>query len=162
MSRGAQIVWGLLRISMGWTFLWPFLDKTFGLYITTEPAKAWVAGGSPTFGFLKFATTGPFAGFYQSLAGSALVEWLFMLGLLLIGLSLLLGVMTRLAVWSGVVMMLLMYTAVLPPEHNPVIDEHIIYALLLITMTFIPVGEWLGLGRKWAQTDLVSRYRWLR
>ena len=38
---------GLLRILMGWLFLWTFLDKTFGLGFATTAEKAWIAGGSP-------------------------------------------------------------------------------------------------------------------
>ena len=52
----------LLRLSMGWLFLWGFLDKTFGLNFATTPEDAWLAGGSPTYGFLSYATKGPFAG----------------------------------------------------------------------------------------------------
>ena len=43
----------LTRILLGFVFLWAFLDKTFGLGYATEPAKAWINGGSPTTGFLK-------------------------------------------------------------------------------------------------------------
>jgi len=52
---------------------------------------------------------------------------------LLIGLSLILGVFMRMAIFSGSLMLVLMYLAVLPPEHNPIIDDHIIYSLVLIS-----------------------------
>lgn len=52
-------VWAVLRISLGWIFLWAFLDKTFGLGAATESDNAWVDGGSPTEGYLSFATRGP-------------------------------------------------------------------------------------------------------
>lgn len=164
-----RVIFGLLRISLGWTFLWAFFDKLIGLGFTTcrqetgevvrMCTNAWLAGGSPTTGFLKFATHGPFAGFFQSLAGSGLVDWLFMAGLLGIGIALTLGIMMRIAVGSGVAMLSLMYLAVLPPEHNPVTDEHIIYGLLLLSFLFMPVGEWLGAGRWWA--GVVRGKRWL-
>ena len=38
----------VLRILLGFTFLWAFLDKTFGLGHATPAAKAWVGGGSLT------------------------------------------------------------------------------------------------------------------
>lgn len=85
-----QIVWILLRFALGFTLLWAFLDKTFGLGRATAPDKSWMAGGSPTAGFLKNAVQGPLADFYHSLAGNPVVDWLFMLGLLLIGLALIL------------------------------------------------------------------------
>lgn len=157
-----KVTLGLLRISLGWVFFWAFIDKVFGLGFTTAPDKSWLAGNSPTIGFLKFATTGPFAGFYQSLAGNAVVDWLFMMGLLGIGVALLLGIAVRLAAISGIAMMLLMYTAVLPPENNPVMDDHIIYALVLATFIYLPVGSNWGLGSKWANSSLVRKMPWLK
>jgi len=156
------MVWGLLRISLGWVFLWAFLDKLFGLGFTTTTEGAWLSGGSPTLGFLKFATKGPFAEIFQGMAGSVLVDWLFMLGLLLIGSALILGIMIKLASLGGIVMMLLMYLAALWPEHNPIVDEHIIYALVLFLFLFIPVGDWLGFGIKWGRASFVRSISWLR
>lgn len=156
-----QYIWGFLRICLGWIFLWAFFDKVFGLGFTTAPDKAWIVGGSPTQGFLSFATKGPFADMFQSLAGSSLVDWLFMLGLLAIGVSLVLGIMMRLAVVGGVLMLMLMYVAVIPPEHNPIIDDHIIYSLILLSMWFIPVGEWIGLGKRWKNSSFVRKYKLL-
>lgn len=120
-----------LRIVMALIFLWAFVDKTFGLGFATTPDKAWINGGSPTYGFLTFGTDGPFAEIFQSLAGIGLVDWLFMLGLLGVGLTLLFN---RFVVWgavAGSVMMLLMWLATFPPENNPLIDEHIVYVLVL-------------------------------
>ena len=85
----------ILRIAMGWTFLWPFFDKLFGLSFSTKPEGAWINGGSPTYGFLTFGTRGPFAEFFQSLAGYIWLDWVFMLSLLLIGLALIFGVGIR-------------------------------------------------------------------
>jgi thiosulfate dehydrogenase (quinone) large subunit len=156
-------VWGLLRLALGWTFLWAFLDKLFGWGFATAPEAAWLAGGSPTTGFLSFATKGPFAGLYQSLAGSAVVDWMFMLGLLLIGAALLLGVGVKVAGYAGALLMVLMYTAgSMPLEHNPFLDEHVIYAVLLIGFTFVPSGQWLGFGSQWSKTKLVQTHPWLQ
>lgn len=120
-----------LRIGLGFIFLWAFVDKTFGLGFATTAERAWINGGSPTYGFLTMATKGPFALFFQSLAGNTLVDWLFMLGLLGVGISLLFNYFVRLGSIAGILMLVLMYLAVLPPENNPIIDDHIIYALIL-------------------------------
>lgn len=120
-----------LRIVMALIFLWAFVDKTFGLGFATTPDKAWINGGSPTYGFLTFGTDGPFAEIFKSLAGIGLVDWLFMLGLLGVGLTLLFN---RFVVWgavAGSVMMLLMWLATFPPENNPLIDDHIVYIIVL-------------------------------
>jgi len=123
-----------LRFVMSFIFLWAFFDKMFGLGFATTAEKAWIAGGSPTYGFLSFAAKGPFAELFKSLAGIAVVDWLFMLGLLFIGLALLFNKYMKLASIAGALMMLLMWLAVLPPENNPIVDDHIVYALVLILL----------------------------
>ncbi len=126
-----HLVYVALRISMGFIFLWAFLDKTFGLGFATTVENAWIHGGSPTRGFLSFATKGPFAEIFQSLAGMPVVDWLFMLGLLGVGVALIFNKYIKWAALVGSVMLLLIYLAVLPPENNPLIDDHIIYILVL-------------------------------
>lgn len=154
---------GLARLALGLTFLWAFFDKTFGLGFATTAEKAWLAGGSPTTGFLTNAVHGPFASFYHSLAGSGLVDWLFMLGLLFIGISLTFGIFVKLGSLAGMIMLFLMYTAAgLPPENNPVIDDHLIYALMMgILLTSNP-GKYFGFGNVWSRTSLVQKYSILR
>ncbi len=151
---------GLLRISMGLIFLWAFLDKTFGLGFATTAEKAWLAGGSPTTGFLSFGVHGPFAEFFNSLAGSGLVDWLFMLGLLFVGVTLTLGIMVRLGGWAGIVMLLLMYLAVgLPPVNNPVLDDHIIYALVILLIIWGDGQRYFGFGNAWHNTSIVQKHK---
>ena len=77
----ATIAAAAIRLSLGWVFLWAFLDKTFGLGHETAGKDAWVNGGSPTKGFLAFAAAGPFEGMYHQIAGQAWADWLFMIGL---------------------------------------------------------------------------------
>ncbi|OGH58651.1 MAG: hypothetical protein A2725_03050 [Candidatus Magasanikbacteria bacterium RIFCSPHIGHO2_01_FULL_33_34] len=159
----SQYVWGVLRLLLGWTFLWAFVDKLFGLGFNTVADKSWLDGVSPTFGFLKFGTKGPFASLYQSLAGNPVVDWLFMMGLLLIGLSLILGIGVKVASYSGILLMAMMYTAAsIWPEHNPFLDDHIINAVILLGLALSDSGQYLGLGGWWGQTRLVQKYKFLR
>ena len=152
-------VWGTLRLGMGWTFFWGFIDKLFGLGFATAPESAWLAGGSPTYGFLAFGAKGPFAEMYAAMAGNVLVDWLFMLGLAYIGITLLLGINVRMGAYAGVLMLGLMYTAgFILPEHNPFLDEHIIYAVIMIGTAVTAAGSTMGLGRWWAATPVVRRY----
>ena len=158
-NRAFNNFFSVFRIAMGWLFLWPFLDKLFGLGIPTAADQSWLAGTSPALGFLKFGTKGPFAPVFQSMAGSPVVDALYMFGLLLIGAALFFGIGVRIAGYSGALMMLLIYLAsALPPEHNPVVDEHIIFILALISFTLVPAGDYLGFGRRWSQTRLVQRF----
>lgn len=158
-----QYFWGVLRLLMGWLFFWPFLDKLFGWGFTTPADKAWLLGNSPTVGFLKFGTKGPFAGFFQGIAGNPVVDWLFMMGLLFIGTALILGIGVKIAGYSGALMMVLMYLAgSIPPEHNPFLDDHVIYAFIMIGFTLVNSGHWIGLGKRWEKTKLVMRYTFLK
>lgn len=123
-------IMSLVRICLGFIFLWAFADKAFGLGFATTSAKAWINGGSPTSGFLSFATKGPFADLFQSLAGNHVVDVLFMAGLLFVGVTLMFNFWIKWGSIAGFLMVVLMYLAVLPPENNPVIDDHIIYAII--------------------------------
>lgn len=147
--------WSIVRIGIGYIFLWAFIDKLFGLkFATCKTAavgckQAWVHGGSPTTGFLGHATTGPFAGFYHHLAGNALVDWLFMLGLLFVGVGLLLGTWIKSAAVAGMVMLALMWSALLWPKNSPLVDEHIIYILALFGLLVTDSKPMWALRQKW-------------
>lgn len=158
-----QYVLGLLRLTVGFIFLWAFVDKVFGLGFATTADKAWLAGASPTAGFLQFAVHGPLAGFYHSLAGSGLVDWLFMLGLLFIGVSLMLGIFMKLGGYSGIIMLALMYGALgLSPVNNPLIDEHVIYILVIFVLMMTNSGQYLGFGKWWGNTSFVQKNNFFR
>lgn len=129
-----KITWVTLRLFMSGMFLWPFFDKVFGLGFATKSADAWINGASPTKGFLLHGTYGPFAEFFQGLAGLPLVDWLFMLGILGTGLTLLFN---RFVVWgalSGSLIMLFIYMAAFPPEHSPLLDDHLLQILALVLL----------------------------
>ena len=158
----ARYVAAALRLSMGWVFLWAFLDKTFGLGHETAGKDAWVNGGSPTKGFLAFAASGPFEGMYHQIAGQTWADWLFMIGLLGIGVGLLLGIAMRITAASGALLLVLMWTVVLPPANNLFMDDHLIYALVLVLLAAIGAGHTLGLGSRWEQIPMVRRNSWLR
>ena len=161
-----------LRIGFGLTFLWAFLDKTFALGFHTGYDQtgqldrfgdaAWINGGSPTEGFLKFGADGPFKGFYNSIGGTVWADTLFMLALLGIGLALTLGIGMRIAAAAGALLYVLMWTVALPPENNPVIDEHILGALTLIVLAMFYAGDTWGLGRWWSQRSVVKKHPVLR
>ena len=85
-----------------------------------------------------------------------------MLGLLFIGLTLTLGVAVRLGSLAGVFMMVLMYSALIPPENNPFIDEHLIYMLVMLMRMFSESGKYFGLRNQWSQTGLVQKYSILK
>ena len=118
--------WGAARLLLGWTFLWAFLDKLFGFGFATQRGDAWIRGGSPSTGFLDFETAIPFEGFFRDVLDSAILDWVFMVGLALIGISLILGVCVRIAAWTGAALLVLLYISAFPPTHNPVVDGHVL------------------------------------
>ncbi|NNU28830.1 DoxX family membrane protein [Isoptericola sediminis] len=161
LSPAAAYTFAVVRLLLAVEFLWAFFDKTFGLGVATPAERAWISGGSPTTGYLSNAE-GTFGDFFSSLANNVFIDWLFMLGLLGIGLALLLGIGMRVAAVSGAILMLLMWLASLPLENNPFVDYHLVDAVLLVGLAAILAGDTLGLGKRWGSTELVQRFPWLR
>jgi thiosulfate dehydrogenase [quinone] large subunit len=161
MSKQREVeILEFLRIVMGFIFLWTFVDKTFGLGFSTAAGKSWLSGSSPTEGFLKFGSEGPLATTFQNLAGSTVIDWLFMLGMLGVGLALIFGIGMKIASYSGSLIMFLIYLATIPPEHNPIFDDHVVYILLLIYLKDKAGFKW-GFREFWSKTSLVRRNRFL-
>lgn len=172
-TRGAAASRALavLRICMGFVFLWAFLDKAFGWRYATVGQRAWIHGGSPTKGFLSAVDVGTFQGPAHSIAGSWWADWLFMAGLLGIGVALILGIGIRIAAACGTAMMALMWLAEFPPaQHtstgaptgssNPLVDYHFLYAVVLLVLATTHAGHVWGAGARWARTPFVARNRW--
>ncbi|MFF2351770.1 hypothetical protein ACFVVL_18550 [Kitasatospora sp. NPDC058115] len=161
------------RIALGAVFLWAFADKTFGLGYSTTDGRAWIDGASPAKGFLSHVAVGPLRGTFHAMAGQAWADWLFMLGLLGIGLALAGGVALRIAAAGGTVLLALMWAAEWPPARhladgtasgstNPLLDYHVVYALLLIALAVTGAGRTWGLARRWAALPVVRDHAWLR
>ncbi|MFH7334848.1 hypothetical protein [Streptomyces sp. KHY 26] len=162
-----------LRMLTGFVFLWAFLDKTFGLGYATALGRGWIDGGSPTKGFLGAVAAGPMRSTFHAWAGAPWADWLFMLGLLGIGVAFTTGVALRPAAAAGTAMLALMWLAEWPPARhladgsptmstNPFADYHVIYAAALIAMAAAGAGATWGLGRLWARLPIVRDHTWLR
>ncbi|MEU4769078.1 hypothetical protein AB0H12_38100 [Actinosynnema sp. NPDC023794] len=172
-ADAGAIALAVLRITTGFVFLWAFLDKVFGLGYATKAANAWINGGSPTKGFLSRVAVGPFESTFHAMAGAWWADWLFMLGLLAIGVAVVAGVGLRPAAIAGTLMMLLMWAAEWPLAQftsagepsmstNPIIDYHVVYAVSLIAVALTGAGATWGLGRWWATLPVVRDHAWLR
>lgn len=158
-----------LRIVTGLVFLWAFLDKLFGLGYSTPSERAWINGGSPTRGFLGNIDAGPLAGTFRTMAGDWWVDWLFMLGLLAVGVAVTLGVAMRLAAVSGAALVGLMWLAEWHPARftsageptgstNPLVDYHVVYGLLFVVLAVTAAGDRWGLGPAWKRISWVHRH----
>lgn len=173
VSRAGQFLLGVLRLLVGWIFLWAFLDKTWGFGYSTPKSRAWIHGGSPTNGFLGNVYVGPFASWFRSIAGATWADYLFMIGLCALGVALMLGIGLRLAAIPGAALSVMMWLSVWPSAKvtsqgnptgstNPFFDDHLVWALLFLIFPLLNAGDWVGLGRWWRRLGLVRRLPWLR
>lgn len=157
-SAGVRKLLAAMRILIGWVFMWPFLDKLFGLGYSTASEAAVVNGGTPAQGYMVNATSGPFQDMFVWMAETfgGLADFLFMFGLFGIGLAMLTGAGLKIAAWGGALLMAFMYLAALPIGQsgmgftNPVTDSHWIEAAVLLVAAYTLSGDTWGLGRWWA------------
>ena len=108
----------LLRTLIGWHFLYQGLHKLVspGSTRAGAPVAAWSAAG-----VLK-AATGPLAGAFHALAQSGVAGWvdhLVPIGLVAVGLSLILGLLTQVGLWGALAFLTLFYVSAIPRESVP-------------------------------------------
>lgn len=139
MTQFHKVSLFILRVFMGWFMFYAGITKVLN--------PGWSAAG-----YLKGAKT--FVGFYQWLASPGvlpLVNFINEWGLTLLGVSLVLGIFVRLSSVLGAVLMLLYYFPVLQfPYVQPfsyIVDDHIIYALVLLYFAAARAGKILGLDK---------------
>ena len=68
----------------------------------------------------------------------------------------------RIAAVGGGVLVVMMWSAVLPPANNVFMDEHLIYLGVLATLALTSAGDTFGFGRWWARVPFVARNPWLK
>ena len=129
----------IVRILLGWIFLYAGIVKVL------DPT--WSSGG-----YLKSAKT--FTVLYAWFASPNIINitnWLNEWGLTLLGISLIFGVLVRLSSVLGALLMLLYYFPVLSfpyvGAHSFIVDEHIIYIVVLILMFSFRAGRIWGLDK---------------
>ncbi len=152
--RGAAI----LRVAVGFIFLFAGLDKFLGINSGGQPFSA--------AGFLKFATNGTWPGVpeaaegappvivnpthdvWVALAGNAdlmaIVNFLVVFGQIAIGTALILGIATRFAAGSGALMMVLFGIASWDFGHG-IVNQHLTYALVALFIGYLGAGRYWGL-----------------
>jgi len=154
ITKFQQISIVLLRLATGWLMLYAGLKKVL------DPT--WSA-----IGYLNSAKT--FPGFYHWLAQPNILptinfinEW----GLTLLGISLIIGLFVRLSSILGAILMVLYYFPVLTfPYIKPnsyLVDEHIIYALILVYFAAVRAGRIWGLENWCSRLPICSKFPRLR
>ena len=159
----------LLRIAVGVIFLWAGLEKLFA-------PQAFDASG-----FLKFATAGtlgwpfvtgevaegtivnPTQGLWLSLADNqaamSFVNVLVPLGQVGIGISLILGLLTRFGATMGALMMAFFFFAAWDFQYG-VVNSHLAYSLICLTLAGIGAGRYYGLDGVLADRVPAGFRRW--
>ncbi|HYM39521.1 MAG TPA: DoxX family protein [Thermoplasmata archaeon] len=136
-----------LRLALGFMFLYGGYEK-----IETE-----LGGKLATSGFLSHVG-GPIAFLFTSMSGNLAVEYLLVYGELLIGISLIFGVATRVGGVSGALVSALLYLSTLPAmskgftgsyfsfllSSNALVSQYVIYILLFVAFVFLVPGRFLG------------------
>ncbi|WKZ29104.1 MAG: DoxX family protein [Patescibacteria group bacterium] len=143
----------LLRVALGWLFFYAGFTKVIN--------PAWSAKG-----YLLGAKS--FSGFYAWLASDGvlpIVDFMNQWGLTLLGISLILGIAVRLSSVLGAFMMLMYWFPVLDfprVDHGYLVDDHIVYALVLLYFAAVGAGRHYGLGERCARLPFCMRSPKLR
>jgi thiosulfate dehydrogenase [quinone] large subunit len=168
ISKGGANVAALLRIGLGFLYLWAFLEQAFGIGYTNTTTPA---GQLPTFGWhfsydsssgwitsgFTHSPTAPFITSLHGPVGWVLQQfptgfddfmWMFAIGGL--GVALLSGIFMRIAGWGGFLLNLIIWFSAFPPEGNPIVDgEHMAFAFSILLLMYLQAGNRWGLGRWW-------------
>jgi len=139
MTSSQKFFLFVLRITAGWMFFYAGITKVLNPQWSAE-------------GYIKGAKT--FAWFFQTLLDPnvlPVINFMNKWGLLLLGLSLILGLFVRLSSLLGVLLMALYYLALgfpYPNPHSYIVDEHIIYIAILFFFATARAGRVWGLDGK--------------
>jgi len=138
MSKGEKAFVFLLRMLMAWTFLYAASHQVF--------VPEWSVGG-----FLNHTKT--FHDFFAIFTGPSIapiISFVVGYGHLLIGLSLLFGLMVRISAAFGILLMFLYWLAhmdfpYIENSNNFLIDYHVVYACVLGYLIYRHAGHVWGL-----------------
>ncbi len=158
-SNHLPVIFTLLNIFVGWHLLYEGIAKILN--------PAWTSAS-----FLVNAR-GPLAGVFQSLAESPLLlqitDWLNIIGLVVIGLFIMTGFMTRIAAIAGAILIGLYYAANPPMAatgvgyasegHYLFINKNLIEIMVLILIAAIPKTWYYGIGHLIPAKFTLSRFK---
>jgi thiosulfate dehydrogenase [quinone] large subunit len=147
----------VLRIAIGWMMLWPFFDKLIGLGFATPSGSGFIDGGSPS-DFVNLVAGGIFKDLFIAMGGNLAVDLLLMAALLIMGLTLILGIASRLTTIGMTAFLIVMYMLQVPPTDNPLIDHRITWILALWAVYYLGGYERFSIKKEWDSFALVQRY----
>lgn len=153
-SNTEQVLIVFFRLCLGWTFLWAAIHHFGDDHFVT--------------GFLTHTKT--FHDIYAPLTNPAIVPTLTFLveyGHLLIGLSLISGLLVRVSAPFAILLLLMYWTAhmdfpFIENVNNYLVDYHIVYSGVLVYLIVKRAGHVFGLDGMVEQMHLVDHYPALR
>ena len=139
-----------LRLVMGWVFLLPGIRHAWNPNFSARFVIAPVADP---------ASGNPFHWLWEPM-----LDWVWLLtplnsiGLILVGLALILGAFVRFSAFWGAVMMAFYWAAALPLENAFLIDDHVVYILLLFGLGALGTGRILGVDAWLEETEFIKEH----
>jgi thiosulfate dehydrogenase [quinone] large subunit len=170
LTGAQQVALVILRALIGWHFLYE------GYYKLMLPA--WSADGKPlspwtSAGYLKAASV-PLAGAFQWMIEKGWIGWMdntVKISLLLIGLSLILGLLTRVGCWGALFFLALFYLLAIPTAGSPqpgnegtylIVNKTLIEGAAVGVLLFFNTGAIAGLDillARWKNRKRISSRR---
>jgi thiosulfate dehydrogenase (quinone) large subunit len=155
----------VLRTAVGWHFLY---EGMFKLRLPAwspdgHPLAAWTSAG-----FLKAAASGPVARMAQWFVAhgfQTIIDRALMIGITAVGISLMLGLLTRLGCIGGIVLLALFYFLAIPTTGMPqtgaegnylIVNKTLIEGVAVLVLAAFDTGQIAGLDRLWRRKRYVA------
>ena len=156
VDRKHQFGVAVLRIAVGVIFLTAGLEKILGadnwsaagfLQYGTAGSMGWpwVPGG-PVEGTIYNPTHDFWVGLAASESAMSFINFLVSYGQVAIGISLILGLLTRFGAAMGTLMMLIFFVAAWDFEFG-IVNQHLTYALVTFMIGYLGAGNYYGLDK---------------
>jgi thiosulfate dehydrogenase [quinone] large subunit len=150
-----QLGVAVLRVAVGVIFLWAGLEKVIGgggewsaagfLGFGTGGTLGWpFVTGDPAEGTIFNPTQGIWAAMADNQAAMSVIDLLVPWGQIGIGVSLILGLLTRFGAAMGTLMMLMFFFAAWDFQFG-IVNQHLTYALVTFFLGYIGSGNFYGL-----------------
>ena len=166
-----QLYVAIVRVAVGIIFLWAGLEKAIGTGLGTWNADGFLAhatNGTLGWPFVTGtpdpkAVFNPTHAFWAGLAGtgvSKVIAYLVPLGQIGIGVSLILGLLTRFGAAMGTLMMLFFFVAAWDFQFG-IVNQHLAYAFVTFLLGYLGAGNFYGLDASVGQSLSPGIRRWL-
>ena len=155
LTKAQQVALVVLRTLIGWHFLY---EGFFKLWRPAWTRDGTLLGPWSSAGYLR-AANGPFADVFHRLAGSSwlpAIDHVVSIGLVLIGLSLILGLFTQAGCLGAIALLVMFYAAQIPTHglHEPgnegaylFVNKNLVEAAALFALFAFRTGGIAGLDR---------------